>query len=388
VRNDVAMTVANRMALAQMRRRSRDEERSGASLSGHERDRLFLSAGGTSFTDVSGVSAVDDPSDGRAAGIFDYDRDGWLDLALVSSNAPMLKLFRNRIGCQPALAARRPAGGRMLALRFVGGNQTARPAPSWSTRDGFGAKVTVDLGDRTLLREHRAGEGFAAQNSATMVIGVGAHEGARSVTVRWPSGKEQTAIDVAAGTLLTAYEDVARAPGGEAFGREPYARQTPPAGRTRAARPPARRLSLPAPAPPAAAARLTLYTTMATWCAACRSELPQFTRLRTAFTPAQLAMAGVPIDSAESAAVVKAWGAVHKPVYALLTGLSEAQVTSVKDLVMEELKLDAVPATLVTDADGGVLLAQWGPPTISKIRELLAAPRAGLPPASAARCAN
>ena len=172
MRNDVAMTVANRMALSQMRRRSRDEERSGASLSGHERDRLFLSARGTSFTDVSGVSAVDDPSDGRAAGIFDYDRDGWLDLALVSSNAPMLKLFRNRIGCQPALSGRN-AGGRMLALRFVGGNQTARPAPSWSTRDGFGAKVTVDLGDRTILREHRAGEGFAAQNSGTMVIAFG-----------------------------------------------------------------------------------------------------------------------------------------------------------------------------------------------------------------------
>jgi len=57
--------------------------------------------------------------------------------------------------------------------------------------------------------------------------------------------------------------------------------------------------------------------------------------------------------------------------------------------VLEELKLEAVPATIVTDGAGGVVLAQWGPPSISKIRELLAAsPRAGNPPATAGRCAN
>jgi thiol-disulfide isomerase/thioredoxin len=389
VRNDVAMTVANRMALAQMRRRSRDEERAGASLSGHERDRLFLSARGAAFTDVSGVSAVDDPSDGRAAGIVDYDRDGWLDLALVSSNAPMLKLFRNGIGCHPAMAGRSPGAGRMLAVRFVGGNETARPARSWSARDGFGAKVTVDLGDRKILREHRAGEGFAAQNSATMVIGVGAHEVVRSVTVQWPGGQAQTATEVPAGTLLTAYENPARSPRGDGFAREPYAKVVSAAGGPAAwPRPPLRRLTLPSagkqPAP-----RLRLYTTMATWCAACRSELPQFRRLRAGFASQQLAMAAVPIDTAESRQLVEAWGIAHKPVYELLTGLTEAQVSSVKALVLEELKLDAVPATIVTDGAGGVLLAQWGPPTISKIRELLAAaPRPGQPPPSTARCAN
>lgn len=387
MRNEVAMTVANRMALSQMRRRSRDEERSGASLSGHERDRLFLSSRGAAFTDVSGVSAVDDPSDGRAAGILDYDRDGWLDLALVSSNAPMLKLFRNGIGCHPAIAGRSPGAGRMLAVRFVGGNETARPA-RWSARDGFGAKVILDLGDRKILREHRAGEGFAAQNSATMVIGIGPHEVVRSVTVQWPGGRAHTATEIPAGTLLTVYENPARSPRGDAFVREPYAKTVSAAGeKATSPRPPLRRLTLPSAKHPTP--RLRLYTTMATWCAACRSELPQFRRLRAAFASPQLAMAAVPIDMAESKEVVEAWGAAHKPVYDLLTGLSEAQVSSVKDLVLEELKLDAVPATIVTDGAGGVLLAQWGPPTISKIRELLAASApAGTSPTAAGRCAN
>src|SRR6185503_298622 len=106
-----------------MRRRTRDEEQSGASLSGYERDKLFLSDHAARFVDASGVSGLDDPSDGRAAGLLDYDRDGFVDVALVSSNAPMLKLFRNQIGCHPASGA--PRGG-VVALRLVGGNRTAR----------------------------------------------------------------------------------------------------------------------------------------------------------------------------------------------------------------------------------------------------------------------
>jgi thiol-disulfide isomerase/thioredoxin len=379
VRNDVAMTAENRTALIAMRRRTRDEEKAGASLSGYERDKLFLSSRGQRFVDVSGVSGLDDPSDGRAAALFDYDRDGWVDIALVSSNAPMLELFRNRMGCHPAIAGRTPRRGRMLAVRLVGGNDAAQPSASFSARDGYGARLTVELDGRTLLREHRAGEGFAAQNSATLVIGLGDQDRARSVTVRWPSGRTQTETDVPAGTLLTVYENPDRAGAGPAFVRETYAKTTALTSTTAASRRSVPRLALPL-ARRQAGARLKLYTTMATWCAACRDELPQFARLRATFGPGQLALAAVPIDTEESHEMVQAWGAAHKPAYELLTHLEPAQVATVKDLVLEKLQLDAVPATLVTDADGAVVLAQWGPPSISKIRELLAAspPRATL----------
>ena len=93
MRNDAQMTRTNRMALAQIRLRTRNEEQAGASLSGNERDHLFLNARGSSFTDIAGVAGLDDPADGRSSGILDYDRDGWLDLALVNSNAPMLELL-------------------------------------------------------------------------------------------------------------------------------------------------------------------------------------------------------------------------------------------------------------------------------------------------------
>jgi hypothetical protein len=151
VRTDLQKTTTNSSELAQLGRRTHDEELGGASLSGFERNHLFLSSGGVKFADISGISGLDDPADGRSFGILDYDHDGWPDIALVNANAPMLELYRNRIGSHPATLAN-PAGGRMIALRFVGGNRAAKPTRTASARDGIGARVTVDLGDAKLLR--------------------------------------------------------------------------------------------------------------------------------------------------------------------------------------------------------------------------------------------
>src|SRR5262245_2512271 len=365
------MTTTNRSAMAQIRLRTRNEEQAGASLSGNERDHLFLNAGGKAFTDIAGVAGLDDPADGRSSGILDYDRDGWPDLALVNSNAPMFELYHNEIGRYPGAAGR----GRMVALRFVGGNHSPSPNPTWSARDGYGARVTVDLGDLRLVREHRAGEGFAAQNSATLLIGIGDHDAARSIKVRWPSGRTQTAEAVSAGTLVVVYENPAQSPSGEAFVREPYVRPARAPSGTVAARPSPRRRFPVSAGPRAGASALRLYTTMATWCGSCKTELPHLGRLRAAFPAGDLSMFGVPIDTNDTSAAIKAWAATHKPVYDVLTALSPDQVASVKAFVLDQLKVDAVPASIVTDADGRVLLTQWGPPSVSRLRELLAGQR-------------
>ncbi len=361
VRTDGGKTTENRSALGDLHRRARDEENAGASLSGHERNRLFLSRGGEEFVDASGISGLDNPADGRAFGILDYDRDGWLDIALVNSNAPWIELFRNQMGCHPAAG---PGRGRTLAFRFVGGNDTAQPSSSWSARDGIGAVVTVDLGSRPLVREVRAGEGFAAQNSATLLVGIGEHERARKVTVRWPSGLLQEVLDVPEGTLLTVYENPERSPSGQAFVGEPNRRAVP----SRPA-PPRSRLGIPSGS---RKGRLHLYTTMAAWCAACKVEIPKLRRLRSTFGEEDLAMFGVPIDPAESRELIEAWRAENQPPYELRSDLGPAEVARVRNLVLDDLKFDAVPATLLTDGDGHVLWIQWGPPSISKIRELLA----------------
>jgi thiol-disulfide isomerase/thioredoxin len=382
VRTDLAKTPTNAAELTQLGRRTHEEEQGGASLSGFERDHLFLSSRGTKFSDIAGISGLDDPADGRCFGIIDYDHDGWPDIALVNANAPMLELYRNRIGAHPATLAN-PAGGRMIALRFVGGNHKASPSRTSSARDGIGARVTVDLGDTKLLREYRAGEGFATENSATLIVGVGEHALVPSVTVRWPAGSTEVAKDVAAGTLLTVYENPSQSPGGTAFASLPYLKVASRAATQSAAAPggaTARTARRPFPigpaAPDAAAAALRVYTTMAAWCTACRGEIPQYDRLRAAFGTDEVAFYGVPIDPAEGREKIESWGRTNHPAYVLMTGLSGTQVSAVKDLVLDRLKFDAVPATFITDGDGGLLASQWGPPTISRIRELLAGVRA------------
>ena len=46
------------------------------SISGKERNHLFLSIGGEQFADVAGGSGVDHPGDSRSMAVLDYDRDG------------------------------------------------------------------------------------------------------------------------------------------------------------------------------------------------------------------------------------------------------------------------------------------------------------------------
>ncbi len=161
------------------------------SLSGHERNRLFLSQGGRQFTDLSLLSGADHKGDGRAVALLDHDRDGWLDMAVANTNKPSLAFFKNQLQL-PRL---------VIALRLTGG-------PS-SNRDAIGARVSLRAGDRTQVRELHAGEGNAAQNSKTMIFGLGAAPAAEAVTIRWPSGRVQEIGPVPGGQLVRLTEGAA-----------------------------------------------------------------------------------------------------------------------------------------------------------------------------------
>ncbi|MAE96250.1 MAG: hypothetical protein CL910_16480 [Deltaproteobacteria bacterium] len=331
---------------------------SGISLSGHERNHLFANGEGR-FLDVSGVSGLDHPADGRAAAWLDYDRDGWLDFAVVNANAPMLQLFRNRMG-----DLERPAGA--IGLRFVGGNQQPTPSADWSSRDGYGAKIEVTLPGRTLYREYRAGEGFAAQNSDTLLVGLGPHPDA-TLRIRWPSGREQDLGRVAAGSLVTAYENPADAPDGAGATATAY---RIPAERTAPGRAPIRmgasRIDLGE-----SRAALRLYTTMATWCETCRSELPRIAELREAFGPEELALFAVPVDPDDSRAKLESYLTQHRPAYEMLLEIGPADVAEVKATLLRRLRRDPLPASIVTDREGRVLSASLGVPSLSTLRRLL-----------------
>ncbi len=78
--------------------RLRDEKDPGQglvvrSLSGKERNRCSCRIQ-ENFRDVSLVSGADFREDGRGFVYFDYDRDGWLDLGVVSPNRPRFRLLK------------------------------------------------------------------------------------------------------------------------------------------------------------------------------------------------------------------------------------------------------------------------------------------------------
>jgi len=337
----------------------------GVSLSGRERNRVFFNRAGSGFVDLSRLSGLDDPADGRTLAWLDFDRDGWTDVAVANANRPLLQLFRNEIGDLPGAGER----GRSIALRLVGGNQAALPSAEWSNRDGIGARIEVELGKHRLLRERRAGEGFGAQNSAVLLIGIGARERADAVTITWPSGLVRRVEDVPAGALLTVYEDPRRAPDRQTWLREPLLRGSAIATRTR---PPSESI-LPdrgASDPPP---RLRVLTTMATWCETCRGELPHFAKLRESFDEAEVQLLGIPVDSGDSRPMLEAWRQRYRPAYELQLELDDDEIAQVKRWVLSELRRDALPASIVTDRSGRVLETRWGAPTLSDLRRLLGA---------------
>jgi thiol-disulfide isomerase/thioredoxin len=352
---------------------------SGASLSGLERNNVFLNRGGERFDDVSGLSGFDDPADGRALALLDYDRDGWLDMAVANANAPALQLFRNQVGEIPHP---RPERRTMLALRLVGGNHTAEPAEGLSARDGYGARVTLAVGGATLLREHRAGEGFAAQNSAVLRIGLGDVDSVDRLRVDWPSGRVQELGPVAAGSLVTVYEDASQSPDGTGFAIAAY--RVPGvaervAARLRRPTESERNLAFADGNAAGAAPRLRLVTTMATWCPSCKAELPQVARLREAFGSGDLEILAVPIDEDDSRQKLEDYEREYKPAYDLRKDLTPEQIGSVKQIVLDDLRIDALPAAILTDGRGRVIRTLGRLPSISEIRALLAASGGALP---------
>lgn len=332
------------------------------SLNGNERNHYFANLSGRAFSDISSISGLDNPADSRGFAVLDYNRDGWQDVALVNANQPLFNLYRSEM----AAAGRR---GGMIALRFVGGNQTASPSKEYSNRDGFGARVRVDLGDTKLVREQRCGDGWSTQNSATMIVGIGEKAMANSITIRWPSGKTSTTQNIPEGTLLTVWEDPSKAPGGDAFQRRDYraALKTPPVAVQ--ARPV---FALAAADTRArAGARLRVYTSFTTECIDCRKQLPIQRHLKELLAAEGVDLIAVPVEETDDNNKLAAFNREWQPP-ARLFNIPPARRKDVAVLFAKATgAASASPATIITDSTGHLLAAQPGVPNLSTLRRLL-----------------
>lgn len=332
-------------------------------FSGNERDHLFLSDLGRRFDDLGGVSGIDAPGDGRCAALFDYDRDGWTDLAVASTNKPLLNLYRRT----PAASDRRPG---WIALRFVGGNRRAEPTPHWSNRDGVGVRVEIQVGERTIVRERQCGEGLAAQNSATLLVGLGAASAADRLSVRWPSGRTQNLGAIPAGTLAIVYEDATETPEGAGCRLEPYrlpSRAAAGAVATEKERAQDAVLRIPSEAVHGGE-RLRLYVTMATWCNSCKRAAPRIAALRQRLETLGVGFYGVPVDPDDDPDALEAYRDRQHPPYRLLANLPESDRERFRSIVQARLGDQPLPSSILTNAEGRVLEVRAGVPTVSSLR--------------------
>ncbi|ARU55247.1 FG-GAP repeat domain protein [Oleiphilus messinensis] len=134
---------------------------------------LLKGNGDGTFTEVpSTQSGLFVPYDGRGVAVSDYNKDGWVDIAVgVNDERPLL--FKNT-GIDGQCA---------LTLRLQGSARNPL---------GIGARITVTRSDgMTTSRDVQAGSGYFSQDSAVHLFGLGKSEQV-TVKVLWPDGTQST----------------------------------------------------------------------------------------------------------------------------------------------------------------------------------------------------
>lgn len=135
--------------------------------SGEDR-RHPIARGRSGLVDVMGTLSS------RSSVAFDVDGDGDLDLITNEWNDRPQVLISN-------LSERRAI--HFLQVKLVG---------TKSNRDGLGARVRVDCGDRHYTRYVDGKSGYLSQSSLPLYFGLDDVVRADRVEVQWPSGKRQT----------------------------------------------------------------------------------------------------------------------------------------------------------------------------------------------------
>lgn len=135
---------------------------------------LFHNERGLRFSEVSAGSGgyFTQPHVGRGAAAADFDRDGDADVAVNHLNGPAA-LLRNDT---------EPAGG-WLQIELIG---------TRSNRSGVGAVLTIDLGQQRLVRARQAGTGYCSCGEERLLVGVGDAALVKRVSIRWPSGRQES----------------------------------------------------------------------------------------------------------------------------------------------------------------------------------------------------
>lgn len=141
-------------------------------LSGYERNRTYLNVGGKNFVDISYLTGADSDSDARCSVAVDLDHDGRLELVVRQVGGGPLKVFKNNFPQRHWLK---------IGLRGV----------EKSNRQGIGARLIASVGARQIVRELYPANSYRSQSPASVHFGLGHRDTVDTLTIHWPSGREQ-----------------------------------------------------------------------------------------------------------------------------------------------------------------------------------------------------
>jgi hypothetical protein len=139
--------------------------------SGYQKKKLFHNLGNGSFKEISAEAGVDNQLDGRGIAIVDLDNDGRLDIIQTNADQPLL-LYHNVT----------EKTGNWIELKLIGAQ---------SNRDAIGARVQVEAGGITQIREVDGGNGYAGESTRRVHFGLGQAAKIDRLEIKWPSGRIQ-----------------------------------------------------------------------------------------------------------------------------------------------------------------------------------------------------
>lgn len=141
------------------------------SWNGNEYKVLFQNHGEAGFSEIGFVSGSGIKEDGRSFVLGDFDGDG--DLDIVSNGLDVTaKFLRNEVG----------QNKHWLKVKLEGHK---------SNRDGIGARLWLQSGDKHWMRERHLGYSYLSTGQGLWThFGLGDHHHIDRLKIRWPSGVE------------------------------------------------------------------------------------------------------------------------------------------------------------------------------------------------------